>query len=108
MAALNDFNLNIGEIIPGTIQNSHVSGTVIGYVAGGLVGDNAGTITQSSANVSVFSAEGGGLVGQNSGGAPPFPGTIAQSYATGPVTGTVSQISAGVGGLVGHNLAVIT
>jgi hypothetical protein len=93
----------------GTIQNSNVSGTVIGFfLGGGLVGENAGTITQSFADVSVAAAVAGGLVGQNSGGAPPFPGTIVQSYATGSVTGTGAGQISGVGGLVGHNFAVIT
>ena len=68
---------------------------------GGLVGwNNSGSITQSYADgtvKSLASSQGaviGGLVGQNS-------ATIAQSYATGAVTGGAG--ASGVGGLVGAN-----
>lgn len=95
----------------GTINNSHVTGSVTGsrkgdgLVArkvGGLVGVNVGKISESYASVSVDGTDSlGGLVGVNRAAPnpprPPF-GMISESYASGHVEG-----SDGVGGLVGTN-----
>jgi len=82
----------------GTIENSHVSGTIYtssspGTEVGGLVARNGGTIIDSTANVNIDSQADyvGGLVGSNS-------GTISGSSASGYVYG-----SNWIGGLVGSN-----
>ena len=84
---------------PGQIINSYASGAVTGsgqVELGGLVGGNFSAISGSYA-IGPVSGSGngtiGGLVGFNSGG------TIASSYASGPVTGSTGNVS--VGGLVG-------
>ena len=104
----------------GTIDNVTATGTVSGLSlarvnAGGLVGQHgilgpgasAGTIANSSANVAVTVASGtacpgpcafnaaGGLVGANVGGS-----SIANSFATGNISGGASTWA---GGLVGEN-----
>ena len=78
----------------GDIALSNASGAVNGYAfVGGLVGENKGEITQSHATGAIDGLWSvGGLVGQN------YDGTIAQSYATGSVSGSAS----GIGGLVGY------
>jgi hypothetical protein len=84
---------------PGQIINSYATGNVTGsglVEVGGLVGGNFASISGSYA-IGPVSGSGngtiGGLVGFNSGG------TIASSYASGPVTGNTGNVS--VGGLVG-------
>jgi filamentous hemagglutinin family protein len=104
----------------GTISNVSASGqinggSIVGVVAGGLVGQNgmlgqgtqAGLITQSHANVTVTLGDGGacpgscnfnsagGLVGSNIAGS-----TISNSYAQGNI---VVGASSWAGGLVGNN-----
>jgi filamentous hemagglutinin family protein len=113
----------------GTVDNSHVSGSVIagGYV-GGLAGTNSGTINNSSSTASVVgygSGNVGGLVGANYGaitgsyetgsvnagggrigglvGANFFNTTVSDSYATGAVNGGGS-----VGGLIGSNYGPVS
>ena len=74
-----------------------VGGSVNGqYSVGALVGVNgSGSITNSWATGGVTgSNEVGGLVGYNG-------GTVSDSYATGPVSGTSGTFF--VGGLVGYN-----
>lgn len=95
-----------GLLDGGTIEASSVEGTVAGDVqgrgngsnVGGLLGTNAGgTVSQSSASADV-AGEGryvGGLVGHNT-------GTIAESFATGGVSGTDRIRTQDLGGLVGH------
>jgi len=81
----------------GSIANSYASGTVTGYqYVGGLVGGNSGGgIVSSYGTGTVTGLPGGyaigGLVGFNS-------SSVADSYATGAVTG-----GSEVGGLVGSN-----
>ncbi len=76
----------------GTINGgSYSTGTVSGYVVGGLVGENRGTINDSYAAGVVNGNYAGGLVGQNS-------GNIRWTYSLGRVTGTDYT-----GGLVGEN-----
>ncbi|QSN64929.1 filamentous hemagglutinin N-terminal domain-containing protein [Caballeronia sp. M1242] len=66
---------------------------------GGLVGANNGRIERSSSSATVgYQGPSGGLVGVNT-------GTIAQSYATGDVSG---GSHASVGGLVAFNTGTIT
>ncbi len=79
----------------GTITNSHATGAVTGeYYVGGMAGQNNGIITNSHAAGTIIGfTYVGGMVGQNNGG------TIANSYATGTVTGNNST----AGGLVGWN-----
>ena len=85
----------------GTIANSYSTGVVAGnnYV-GGLVGTNFGatfTNTYATGTVTGHSSV-GGLAGTNK-------GSIANSYATGNVSGGVGGV--GVGGLVGNNYGSI-
>ncbi|RBQ31512.1 hypothetical protein CRU92_06985 [Arcobacter sp. FW59] len=77
------------------ISNSYATGTVRGIaIVGGLVGEIVvgGTITNSYSKVNVVANDGagytiaGGLVGF-------FPGMINNSYASGTVTGTISDYS---------------
>jgi filamentous hemagglutinin family protein len=82
----------------GTVTNSYATGLVTGtgQLVGGLVGFGTGTISYSHATGDVNGAGAtyvGGLVGNIS-----YEGTLANSYATGAVTGTTE-----VGGLVGSN-----
>ena len=84
----------------GEIENSYVTGSVIGSVngvtVGGLVGWNNGTIRDSYATGLVRGGNhAGGLVGDNN-------GTIRDSYATGSVRGGNRA-----GGLVGSNNGTI-
>ena len=89
----------------GSVRNASASGDVTGGSGdnagniGGLVGMNqaGGSITASSAtgNVTGARANIGGLVGHNG-------GAVAQSYATGAVSGAAS-----IGGLVGRNAGSI-
>ena len=114
----------------GTITNSHAStGSVtatsgnsgtydVQFQVGGLAGNNSGTITgsYSTENVTYISkttglvensATIGGLVGYMSGTTPP--GSIADSYATGNVSGQyfsasyTGNVFARIGGLVGQS-----
>ena len=85
----------------GTITDSYATGSVTGDPAvtgnvGGLVGYNiGGAILRSHAAVTVNGPQSvGGLVGGN------YQGSITDSYATGPVTGSDNAI----GGLVGSNI----
>ena len=96
----------------GTISNSYATGTVSGdgYV-GGLVGNNYGTILRSYATSAVSgNSDVGGLVGYNYLGLSYFgdvwPGIIANSYATGSVTGGVNSVD--IGGLVGRNSGAVS
>jgi filamentous hemagglutinin family protein len=80
----------------GTVDNTHVTGTVSGNVnvtrVGGLVGRNEGTIGNSSTDVGVSGKDRvGGLVGSSS-------GAISNSTAAGSVTNTGNY----TGGLVGY------
>jgi hypothetical protein len=79
------------------ITNSYVNGDVTGFgdYIGGLVGGNKGKITNSYANAAVVGAGShiGGLVGGSESS-----GSIANSYATGNVTG-----GSNVGGLLGFS-----
>jgi hypothetical protein len=94
---------NIGALAginQGTIANCYVSGKIKGdaHLVGGLVGLNfaVGRIIRSSSSVNVEGNDQvGGLVGVN------HEGRITNSSATGNVKG----ISAGIGGLVGRNVA---
>jgi len=85
----------VGYNVEGTIDNSHVTGTVNGEVGlGGLVGENhvGGTIVNSHAACDVSGEDYvGGLIGRNL-------ATVENSYATGTVSGTNY-----VGGLLGIN-----
>src|SRR5262249_40874571 len=72
----------------GPKASGNVTGTALSATAGGLVGENSGSVSGSSASgaVSVNAAAfafAGGLVGQNDAA-----GTIANSSASGNVTGT--------------------
>lgn len=94
----------------GIITNSYTSGTVHSTGdeggVGGLVGVNSGSIDGCHSEAVIeAAAQGGGLVGLHkiSGnsaptGEPGMPGTLTNSYATGPVTG--ENI---LGGLAGQN-----
>ncbi|MBR7633704.1 YDG domain-containing protein [Janthinobacterium lividum] len=77
----------------GTIRNSYAALDVDSYsVSGGLVARNNGSIDNSHATGTVRSqAQTGGLVGNNS-------GSISNSYATGSVAGQTY-----IGGLIGIN-----
>ncbi len=98
----------VGTNQGGTIDGSHATGAVSGSGAafvGGLVGqnDSGGTITASYASGIVTLSNGtsglvGGLVGDNV-------GSIADSHATGKVTGSGGSDT---GGLAGSNDGVIT
>ncbi|MDO8654113.1 MAG: YDG domain-containing protein [Undibacterium sp.] len=89
----------------GLIQNvGLIAGSVIGSsYAGGLVGNNANSNALITNSYNTGSVSGssylGGLVGQN------WSGAVANSYATGNITGTGNNI----GGLVGygHNSATV-
>ena len=87
----------VGESAGGQINNSYVSGRVVGNggEVGLLVGRSSGSITNSYANgeVSGEANSVGGLVGANR-------GEIANSYAMGSVVGGANN----VGGLVGDNM----
>jgi filamentous hemagglutinin family protein len=90
----------------GTITGAFATGTVTGYNdIGGLVGQNTGEVGSSHAGGGVAGqAIIGGLVGLNDTG-----GTIvANSYATGNVTGAGSFNVTAIGGLVGQNKGVIS
>jgi len=93
----------VGRNEDGTIENSHVSGNIIGRSEewgsiGGLVGDNRDTVKNSYAEVDAYGNNRiGGLVGHSESG------TEKNSYATGDVSGNES-----VGGLVGANGYVVT
>ena len=80
----------------GTVSQSYATTAVTGFEAvGGLVGYNSGVVMASRATGQVQGTGGddvGELVGYNPGG------TVAQSFATGTVTGPLD-----VGGLVGNN-----
>ena len=101
---------NVGGLVgssSGAITNSYAAGSVSGTGAmlGGLVGFNRGSITNSHAGIGSVNGTGqdiGGLVGYNYTGNN-HTGTIANSYATGAVTGPSD-----VGGLVGYNAGVIS
>ena len=87
------------------IDFCHAAGDVSSPLdAGGLVGNNLARIFQSYATgtstaVKKRKARAGGLVGYN------YPGSIIQSYATGPVTGGIAGAEAG--GLAGVNKSQI-
>ncbi len=85
-----------GQTLVGSVKRSHVTGTVSGLDSvGGLMGYMNTTQTlasYSTANVS-GSTQTGGLIGATNGGVP-----VGSSFATGTVTGTVSD----TGGLIGH------
>ena len=88
----------------GTIMECSVSGSINGdQVAGGLVGGNTIIATISGSHTSV-TVSGiycvGGLVGEND-------GYIADSNATGVVTGTGTDSYDSVGGLAGANYGTI-
>ena len=96
----------------GLITNSYSAGTVTAGAlseVGGLVGENTGLITNCYSTVDVSGTIVGGLVGKNywDRGAEnkKIKGTIANSYATGYVTGVTGYVST-VGGLVGQNIDV--
>ncbi|MFY9655197.1 MAG: filamentous hemagglutinin N-terminal domain-containing protein [Methylocystis sp.] len=108
----------------GNINNSYANGPVsavgatsadgglqgAGYL-GGLVGYNTGNITNSHATGTVTATDLGvsigGLVGENNNFfGTPGQGIISNSYATGNVNVTVTNVNAatqGIGGLVGTN-----
>ncbi|MET3505308.1 S-layer homology domain-containing protein [Halalkalibacter oceani] len=82
----------------GSVTNATVSGEVSGRgIVGGLLGflDGGSTVTDSSSDVTVFGytdgSRSGGLIGENF-------GTVADSNATGNVTGGYNT-----GGLIGYN-----
>lgn len=86
------------------IDNVHVTGTLYSgamlSVAGGMVGKLSGsTVSQSSADMTItgYSIM-GGLVGIND-----DTSSIAESYATGTITGLSSEGHSYIGGLVGNN-----
>jgi len=76
----------------GTVSNCHVSCTVKGQSAGGLIGYNFGTVRSCSGTGTVNGDGSGGLIGAND-------GLISDCYCLALVTGTSS-----VGGLVGSNI----
>ena len=97
----------VGVNTNSTITNSYVAGNITtnAYIAsvGGLVGENIGSpINNSYATVNVEGSNTdsfvGGLVGVNAGSS-----TITNSYASGSITGSGSD----VGGLVGRNYTSI-
>lgn len=98
------FNVNYQDVgalagrNDGSISDSSSSGLVSGdQSAGGLIGANFGNVSRSYSSASVSGGSViGGLIGQSD------QGDVSNSYATGSVTGTGSD----VGGLVG--LALIT
>jgi filamentous hemagglutinin family protein len=101
---------NVGGLVGlnyGAITTSYATGSVnsTGWTVGGLVGMNAGSITNSHAGIGSVTGTGsdvGGLVGNDYTGND-HTGTVANSYATGNVTGGSS-----VGGLVGAGYGAIS
>ena len=101
----------LAGVLSGRIDNSYVTGQVIGtqkyYSKGGLVGriESGSRITDSYATTKVSGLyHVGGLVGKSYLGS-----TIQRSYATGTVSGIGSTSSAGngIGGLVGAHYGMI-
>ncbi len=98
VSAQDNVGVLIGKQEQGSIQDSHTNGVVSGiHSVGGLVGDSSGFITGSSAAVTVTGTGYyiAGLVGYLQSN-----GSIANSYASGNVTGPSNT-----GGLVGQNAA---
>jgi len=96
-----DGNRTVGGLVGwndgGTVRNSSTSGRVNASAGsvGGLIGANYGDVHDSSATGRVTGTDHvGGLLGWSHSGA-----TVTESYATGNVTGSNSQI----GGAIGHN-----
>jgi hypothetical protein len=89
----------------GTISNSYNTGTVKGatYV-GGISGGNwngSSTVTNSYSNAAIYGkyTNIGGLLGVNNGTLTAT--VLGNTYAAGSVTGTATDLSEGIGGLVG-------
>jgi|GEM_PF-4265473 len=94
----------VGFLNGGTIADSYATGVVTGNGSanGGLVGREQGNITDCYANVAVSgnSSDNGGLVGYQR------RGSIADSYATGAVSGRgIASIDGGLVGLQNSNLS---
>lgn len=105
-ASIQATGYSVGALVghnAGTIENSSVSGTIVGPNSiatdtGGLVGYNEGTITGSHVMANVTGNDAvGGLVGFNDAS-----GVITASYSGGTVSG-----GARVGGLVGESNAAM-